>query len=567
MDEAKVAHTAVYASMSKVSALRDPSNRRFKQQTPLIDRIYGLRRDVVHHLTAACAAKPMDEQLIILGAGLDSSYNSLSRDIFHVDFESVISDYDMSQAGENVHLIAADLRNTSELEDQLRKNGLRTHAGTVVLIECVLCYMEVEDVKRLLLWVNQTLPRSLLVIYNPVAPDTPAGVASFSRQMQRGFASRGSALRSAPGCPWKNNELIRECGFKHSYTATMDQIREISVPSSLTLPEESGTEPSRAFDEHYSELMLNQHYIVSVSSSCTDTFQRVVSKLPAYVPDSNNVRTSDCARSTAQMHRADVLAARIKALEMVLYSQGKMASTATATATGVSISSGLVRVVPASSARPTAHQVAELYQMCFEPYMQKYASVQKFGSKTVKELRQGRWGPGQGTTVWVATVSASHSIIVEGVSANAGDEVIGCIALKLKFDTRKADSVSVGPANGGNYVISDQKPKPDFTSAANEDGAGEAESLPVCRGRVGELSCMCVDPRYRGCGVARALISKALGSIRSGQSEGHGEVRVDLSTILDQERARGCYEAAGFRRVREETLPDGCQLVYMSAQL
>jgi O-methyltransferase involved in polyketide biosynthesis len=238
VDQTKVAHTAVFASMSKASASQATSSasKKLKQQTPLIDRIYSLRRDVVHHLVSSCTSI-LSDQLIILGAGLDSSYNSLAKEVFHVDFESVISDYNISQAGPNVHLVAADLRNTVDLEVQLLKNGLRANARTVVLIECVLCYLTVDDVRMLLSWISKTLSRSLLIIYDPLVPESAVGAASFTRQMQRGFASRGTPLPAQP------HQLLVEAQLAAAGMRTQTRLHRDHGPAAVHLHPAHGSDP------------------------------------------------------------------------------------------------------------------------------------------------------------------------------------------------------------------------------------------------------------------------------------------------------------------------------------
>lgn len=67
----------------------------------------------------------------------------------------------------NYALLPLDLRNAASLDEQLLPL-LDTSLPTLLLAECVFCYMKEEDSRAVIQWFGSTFPRSAAVIYEMV---------------------------------------------------------------------------------------------------------------------------------------------------------------------------------------------------------------------------------------------------------------------------------------------------------------------------------------------------------------------------------------------------------------
>ena len=238
----------------------------------------------------------MNEQLLILGAGLDTWYHHCCRRSFHVDYENIVSDYMLANVSPNTCLVSADLRDLNSLEAGLLHNGFDFNKGTVILIECVLCYIDMKHVKALLSYLSGKLTTSILLLYNPILPhmqhDYDGAIStiqkhrtiddhSFSRHLQRGFASKGSPIRSISESATDVTELLLSEGYKYVNTMTMEQASFSLLAPSAPTTNDPVLGKKEAFDEHISERLLTQRYIVSWCSNSSDCFRKLSSALMA----------------------------------------------------------------------------------------------------------------------------------------------------------------------------------------------------------------------------------------------------------------------------------------------
>jgi hypothetical protein len=171
-------------------------------------------------------------QLLLLGAGIDISFEkkySHLADIYAVDLPEIIierdkllshneggdtpdnglqninninndsnnersiekvevRDYKCNKQGAEVNQnsksisIAGDLCDFDDVWKKLLLNGFEVDCPTIVLVECVLCYIDTPSVKSLLQKLSGNLKESLLIIYDPMLPSPPSSPSDYSYQ-------------------------------------------------------------------------------------------------------------------------------------------------------------------------------------------------------------------------------------------------------------------------------------------------------------------------------------------------------------------------------------------------
>ncbi|KAG8431465.1 hypothetical protein GDO86_018634, partial [Hymenochirus boettgeri] len=139
-------------------------------------------------------------QIINLGAGLDTTFwrlkeeNLLPQKYFEVDFPAIIarklfnikSKPPLSKPIMETHsgdsllidahsldsarysIIGADLRNLKDMEEKLKKMNMDPQLPTLLVAECVLVYMTVEQSASLLKWATDTFPTAMFISYEQV---------------------------------------------------------------------------------------------------------------------------------------------------------------------------------------------------------------------------------------------------------------------------------------------------------------------------------------------------------------------------------------------------------------
>jgi O-methyltransferase involved in polyketide biosynthesis len=78
--------------------------------------------------------------------------------------------------------IAGDLCDFDDIWKKLLLNGFDVDSPTIVLVECVLCYIDTPSVKLLLRKLSGNLKESLLIIYDPMLPSPPSFPFDYSYQ-------------------------------------------------------------------------------------------------------------------------------------------------------------------------------------------------------------------------------------------------------------------------------------------------------------------------------------------------------------------------------------------------
>jgi O-methyltransferase involved in polyketide biosynthesis len=168
-----------------------------KKQSPLMNKVYSLRSNIMHKIVKSsveyfdsCKA---ETQLLILGAGLDTSYDKYSNNVFVVDFPEVINQRSES---DYVTRIGVDMTDVSGLVNELKSTGFKFTSNTVILVECVLCYIDETSCYTLLNTLSSLLRSSLICLYDPMLEtEGLPGTNRFSQQMRNKFAERGAPLK------------------------------------------------------------------------------------------------------------------------------------------------------------------------------------------------------------------------------------------------------------------------------------------------------------------------------------------------------------------------------------
>ncbi|CAO4369790.1 unnamed protein product [Caenorhabditis nigoni] len=134
--------------------------------------------------------------------------------------EAVVSHHADLHAG-NYHLIGADLRQTSELEQKLATCQLDHDIPTIFIAECVLVYMSSNASSSLLKNLVSQFRQPAFVNYEQFRTSD-----AFTRVMEQNLGERGIQLHGLEMCESaeKQEERFRNAGFKSVKVMDMNQI-------------------------------------------------------------------------------------------------------------------------------------------------------------------------------------------------------------------------------------------------------------------------------------------------------------------------------------------------------
>ena len=155
-----------------------------------------------------------DIQLLILGAGYDHSYETnTNAKIFIVDFPQIIEERMKTSTTDSIAYISCDLRDPSLLIQKLLDYNFSTSTYTIILlgilmlsitiiiliitiIECVLSYIDTNDVHKLLSSLSSLSSSSFIILYDPIIPNTDG----YFGTMIKKFSERGAPLLHISKC-------------------------------------------------------------------------------------------------------------------------------------------------------------------------------------------------------------------------------------------------------------------------------------------------------------------------------------------------------------------------------
>lgn len=230
-----------------------------------------------------------EPQLLILGSGLDRSYNFGVR-TFHVDFDEVVEEIcrEAEEASETDNkesrqfFIGADLRQPHQLLEKLKLHLMfSTTAITVVLAESVLSYLEEKVVRQLLKLLQEQL-RCFVVIYDPLLEKSQSGrFVALSQSMNNTFASRNVPIQTALGSVDATRKFLHSCSYENAFSMTMLQFLEIcNMEEKEAIYKKMGIDISsidnEPFDEFASLAALHNLYAISCASNIGWMFDQFV---------------------------------------------------------------------------------------------------------------------------------------------------------------------------------------------------------------------------------------------------------------------------------------------------
>lgn len=278
-----VMKTAVEALTCKSAALGNKESidgsSAAHRKTPLLNRIYHTRSKLMHKLVS-CGLEAFkgysgtlaEPQLLLLGAGLDTSYNSYTSSAYGVDFAHVISQRaSIASDKPAIKLIVGDLREVDVLLGDLEGAGFNVTVPTVVLLECVLSYVEPIAAQRLLSTLSKRLHNATMVMYDPVLAYNDVNSNGLARMMQEKFAERSAPLLSCAHSVAQYMSNLRQAGWNHVTAASVNQAAQLY----LSAAERRANVLSEPFDEFASLALLQNCYAVAVACTHDQSFKRL----------------------------------------------------------------------------------------------------------------------------------------------------------------------------------------------------------------------------------------------------------------------------------------------------
>lgn len=270
-------------------------------QNPLLNRMYHARQLIVHRMVSSCLNsfeinpdttlhQNQRCQLLLLGAGMDVSFEKLyssSAAIFSLDLPEIVSERKSGlfqiQTEETLKnsvndiytakmvAIPGDLRSFSSAWDSLLVSGFNVDCPTIVVLECVLCYIDTPSVEKLLLHLSGHLCRqSALITYDPMAPRSSYSQSltsiptsnGFAQMMADKFEDRKAPILHSVETKETQKNFILSCNWKHVLTLNMYE----ALHCFLTAKERNISILLEPFDEFASLALLHRLYGVAVAS-------------------------------------------------------------------------------------------------------------------------------------------------------------------------------------------------------------------------------------------------------------------------------------------------------------
>ena len=186
---------------------------------PLLHRGYYARHRAVDAALRSFVRLHPRGQIVALGAGLDGSFWRLKATgcecaYFEVDSDLVVAEkqrlirnhpilieavgqYAAGVSGAEddrgaYRLIGGDLRDMSTVASALEREGLDATKPTLVLVECVLAYLDSDRGDRVIAWARATFVDVFVVCYDVVKTSK-----AFAKVMLDNFRARGAPLLGA----------------------------------------------------------------------------------------------------------------------------------------------------------------------------------------------------------------------------------------------------------------------------------------------------------------------------------------------------------------------------------
>ncbi|EFJ47079.1 hypothetical protein VOLCADRAFT_81666 [Volvox carteri f. nagariensis] len=267
--------------------------RRASRRSPLINRGYysrhaALRQLLNRFLAAAAATASQQPQVLVLGAGFDTTWFQLHRDLGRAPYKCLEVDFK-----EVTQRKAATIAKEPALRNALTTTTMATTAAapaaaadaaagaaaaarpcpsvtphphpphtfrrspTYILSECVLVYMEPLHSAAVVSWAAHTFPNAVIAIYEQIRPDD-----AFGRQMVSNLEMRGCPLRGLPATPSLAAHCARlmDGGWAWADARDMDTLYRTFLESQ----DKARVERLEIFDELEEWHMIQEHYCIAL---------------------------------------------------------------------------------------------------------------------------------------------------------------------------------------------------------------------------------------------------------------------------------------------------------------
>ncbi|KAG5188643.1 S-adenosyl-L-methionine-dependent methyltransferase [Tribonema minus] len=657
-------------------ALTLPNNRR--RQPPLNNRIYWERMAVLEAITDAFMEHHSTSgkmQLVSLGAGLSASLLARCRDqkwgrqlhaALDVDTAAVVAQkrellaalqsaggdsvlraaprlgsssvphtHDLNMSNEapppllaratpasqalprSYRLAAADLRDAAALSAAVAAARLDAALPTLVVAECVLCYLAPQHVTALIAWAAAAFPRCAIALHEAAPPRSAGGGGggAYAHALAAAFDARRVPLRSAPAQLLLAAAAARGAAFPHVSAVDAGAAAARWLPRAARA-RAAALEP---FDEHASLAAAHAHYAVAVACRQAAEFAALTAGAPLPLPPplgSAHAACSSCAScgggeasepvgcdrhqiarsahggsggidascggtvsggssssSNGQRHEwwlrmsdcVAALEARAAALESHLRKRQR-----TEPVSGCHLGTAAAAAAPAYHLELLSEQtlqrdlpaVRALFAQGLSALSDTYPQVQRY----VKAVLAGDLSGAPGSLVTRAAAAAAAAAVAVGAdgtaaaAAGAGSGGGSCCGGGARWWLAVTDSSTAGDGAPrqiiGCAAISAQAP-PAAARCANDggaDGDGAASSgAAAAAAATAELRHMSVAVAWRGRSVGAALL-------RACEATARAELvcaRVALTTLAPMAVARALYAARGYRPVRRSRMGAG----------
>lgn len=176
--------------------------------------------------------------------------------------------------GSSYDLIGCDLRHLEELQKHLAEHGIDTTVPTLFIAECVLTYVDIESVNKLLRWISASFLHSTFCTYEQVHPDD-----AFGHIMLEHFKSQGCPLQNIRQYPTRvlHEERYKNLGWTLVVSSDMNHFY-----ASLSPEEQERVNKLELFDEHEEWHTKCSHYMLlyAMKGTCKN--------LLPFLPQQNN---------------------------------------------------------------------------------------------------------------------------------------------------------------------------------------------------------------------------------------------------------------------------------------
>jgi len=263
--------------------------RASERKAPEINRGFYARVKGVHALLKQfLEITKCQGQIVNLGAGFDTTYWNLKDDglapknFIEVDFQGVTSRktyyiqhrkpllerlasedsevkfVDADLHSKEYHIVAADLRNLTELKTKLSECNIDYSLPTCFLTECVLIYMPADASTNLVQWIPKEFSSAFFVNYEQVNMGD-----RFGKVMLDNLRGRGCSLPGIDHC--MSLETQKQRFLKNGWEGA-DAINMVNVYRSLPQTDIQRMERIEFLDELELLTQLQEHYAITYAS-------------------------------------------------------------------------------------------------------------------------------------------------------------------------------------------------------------------------------------------------------------------------------------------------------------